>query len=72
MRKCPIDKRNTDQIILCRFDRFLNGIWNFFGLSCAKPYMTSLIANNDQSSERHILTALYYLGHTVDRDQLIF
>src|SRR5207253_1368754 len=71
VRQSALDQWNADQIILCGLDRLLDCVGYFFCLSGSKSNMSGLVAYHDQRRERQILTALYNLGNTIDRYQLV-
>ena len=47
VRQGAIDKRHSNQVVLCRLDRFLDRIRHFLCLTGSKSYVSGLVADDN-------------------------
>ncbi|EGG75644.1 hypothetical protein SXCC_03763 [Gluconacetobacter sp. SXCC-1] len=71
MQRTAFLHRNADHGALGAVGRLADRLGNFTGLARAEPYAPLLVTNHNQCRECKAATALYNLGNTIDRDQLV-
>src|SRR5712691_835190 len=72
MRQGVLDEWHADQVLLGSLDAFLDRQRHFARLAGAETDVSGLVTHDDQRRERKIFAALDDLGHTIDRNDLIF
>src|SRR5215831_22117 len=71
MRQRILNQRDANQILLGSFHALLDGQRNLPRLAGAEAHMTAFITDDHQRGKRKIFTALDYLGHAVDGNNLV-
>ena len=63
---------NANHVFSRLLDSFADGLRDFFCFPHTIPDMPVLVANNHESAETQVLSALDHLGHTIDGNNLVF
>src|SRR5690606_27882007 len=71
VRKRSVHEWHADQVVLRSLNCLLDRVRHFFCFSGTKTDVACLVTDHDKSRERKVLTALYDLRHSIDRDELI-
>jgi hypothetical protein len=66
VRQSVFDQRHTNKIFLGGFDGFLDRQWNFSSFASAKTNVATFITDDDESSERKVLTTFNYFRDAID------